>query len=196
MLEKFYKNKLDRYIFENITFRIITIALLMIIIYLVWILSTRINEQKIVFMPPKVITQEMWVKGNEVSKSYLQDMGQFIASNLLNITKDNAKNNVDNIMHLIEPQFYNKVRAELIAQTEYIINNSISRTFFVSSVNSDTKGLIKVMGVIKDIIGDKVVNSENYIVEIGYKMEQGRFWINSIDSKNEFKRTEQWLKKS
>ncbi|EDO9587332.1 conjugal transfer protein TraE [Helicobacter pullorum] len=191
MLEKFYKNKLDRYIFENITFRIITIALLMIIIYLVWILSTRINEQKIVFMPPKVITQEMWVKGNEVSKSYLQDMGQFIASNLLNITKDNAKNNVDNIMHLIEPQFYNKVRAELIAQTEYIINNSISRTFFVSSVNADTKGLIKVMGVIKDIIGDKVVNSENYIVEIGYKMEQGRFWINSIDSKNEFKRTEQ-----
>ena len=163
----------------------------MIIIYLVWILSTRINEQKIVFMPPKVITQEMWVKGNEVSKSYLQDMGQFIASNLLNITKDNAKNNVDNIMHLIEPQFYNKVRAELIAQTEYIINNSISRTFFVSSVNADTKGLIKVMGVIKDIIGDKVVNSENYIVEIGYKMEQGRFWINSIDSKNEFKRTEQ-----
>ena len=196
MLEKFYKNKLDRYIFENITFRIITIALLMIIIYLVWILSTRINEQKIVFMPPKVITQEMWVKGNEVSKSYLQDMGQFIASNLLNITKDNAKNNVDNIMHLIEPQFYNKVRAELIAQTEYIINNSISRTFFVSSVNADTKGLIKVMGVIKDIIGDKVVNSENYIVEIGYKMEQGRFWINSIDSKNDFKRTEQWLKKS
>lgn len=196
MLEKFYKNKLDRYIFENITFRIITIALLMIIIYLVWILSTRINEQKIVFMPPKVITQEMWVKGNEVSKSYLQDMGQFIASNLLNITKDNAKNNVDNIMHLIEPQFYNKVRAELIAQTEYIINNSISRTFFVSSVNADTKGLIKVMGVIKDIIGNKVVNSENYIVEIGYKMEQGRFWINSIDSKNEFKRTEQWLKKS
>ena len=191
MLEKFYKNKLDRYIFENITFRIITIALLMIIIYLVWILSTRINEQKIVFMPPKVITQEMWVKGNEVSKSYLQDMGQFIASNLLNITKDNAKNNVDNIMHLIEPQFYNKVRAELIGQTEYIINNSISRTFFVSSVNADTKGLIKVMGVIKDIIGDKVVNSENYIVEIGYKMEQGRFWINSIDSKNEFKRTEQ-----
>ena len=191
MLEKFYKNKLDRYIFENITFRIITIALLMIIIYLVWILSTRINEQKIVFMPPKVITQEMWVKGNEVSKSYLQDMGQFIASNLLNITKDNAKNNVDNIMHLIEPQFYNKVRAELIAQTEYIINNSISRTFFVSSVNADTKGLIKVMGVIKDIIGDKVVNSENYIVEIGYKMEQGRFWINSIDSKNELKRTEQ-----
>ena len=196
MLEKFYKNKLDRYIFENITFRIITIALLMIIIYLVWILSTRINEQKIVFMPPKEITQEMWVKGNEVSKSYLQDMGQFIASNLLNITKDNAKNNVDNIMHLIEPQFYNKVRAELIAQTEYIINNSISRTFFVSSVNADTKGLIKVMGVIKDIIGDKVVSSENYIVEIGYKMEQGRFWINSIDSKNEFKRTEQWLKKS
>ena len=68
--------------------------------------------------------------------------------------------------------------------------------FFVSSVNADTKGLIKVMGVIKDIIGDKVVSSENYIVEIGYKMEQGRFWINSIDSKNEFKRTEQWLKKS
>ena len=181
MFQKFYKNSLDKYIFENITFRFITTILILLIVYLVWVLSTRINAQKVVFMPPKVITQEMWVTGSEVSKSYLEEMGQFVAFNLLNITKHNANSNIDNIMPLIEAQYYNQVKGELIAQTEYIINNSISRTFFVSLIDANTKGKIVVDGVIKDIVGDKVVTSKNTLVNIGYKIAQGRFWINSIE---------------
>ena len=105
MFQKFYKNNLDKYIFENITFRFITTILILLIVYLVWVLSTRINAQKVVFMQPKVITQEMWVTGSEVSKSYLEEMGQFVAFNLLNITKHNANSNIDIIMPLIKAQY-------------------------------------------------------------------------------------------
>ena len=91
MFQKFYKNNLDKYIFENITFRFITTISYFVDCVFSLVLSTRINAQKVVFMPPKVITQEMWVTGSEVSKSYLEEMGQFVAFNLLNITKHNAK---------------------------------------------------------------------------------------------------------
>jgi len=178
-----FKNKLDKYIFENITFRFTTTALVLLIMYLIWIIVSRTDSQKIVFMPPKMVAQEFWITGNEVSKSYLHEMAQFVTFNLLNITKHNASSNVDNIMPLIDPAYYNQVKTELTAQNEYVIANSISRTFFLSAVDADTKGTIIVQGVMKDIIGDKVVNSKPYLVNIGYKIEQGRFWINAIETR-------------
>ena len=86
-------------------------------------------------------------------------------------------------MPLIDAAYYNQVKAELVSQNEYVIANSISRTFFLSAVNADKKGEIVVQGIIKDIIGDKVISSKPYLVNIGYKIEQGRFWINAIEIK-------------
>lgn len=86
-------------------------------------------------------------------------------------------------MPLIDPAYYNQVKTELVAQNEYVIANSISRTFFLSAIDADSKGTIIVQGVMKDIIGDKVVNSNPYLINIGYKIEQGRFWINAIEVK-------------
>ncbi len=183
MLNNIFKNKLDKYIFENITFRFITTALVLLIVFLIYIIISRTDSQKIVFVPPKMVTQEFWISGNEVSKSYLHDMAQFIVFNLLNITKHNASSNIDNIMPLIDAAYYNQVKTELVSQNEYVIANSISRTFFLSAVNADKKGEIVVQGIIKDIIGDKVISSKPYLVNIGYKIEQGRFWINAIEIK-------------
>lgn len=183
MFSNVFKNKLDKYIFENINFRLVTTVLVLLIAYLTWIIVSRTDSQKIVFMPPKIISQEFWITGNEVSKSYLHEMAQFVIFNLLNITKHNASSNVDNIMPLIDPAYYNQVKTELVAQNEYVIANSISRTFFLSAIDADSKGTIIVQGVMKDIIGDKVVNSNPYLINIGYKIEQGRFWINAIEVK-------------
>ena len=183
MLSNIFKNKLDKYIFENITFRFITTILVLLVMYLSWIIVNRTDSQKIVFMPPKMVAQEFWITGNEVSKSYLHEIAQFITFNLLNITKHNASNNVDNIMPLIDPNNYNEVKTELTAQNEYVIANSISRTFFLSTIDADTKGEIIAQGIIKDIIGSRVVNSKPYLIKIGYRIEQGRIFINAIEVK-------------
>ena len=107
-------------------------------------------------------------------------MGQFVSFNLLNITKENANNNIENLLTLVDSKFYNEVKIKLLEQTNYIIDNAISRTFFVSAIDADTKGLIKVFGVVKDIIGDKVVRSSQSIVNIHYEINQGRFVLNDV----------------
>ncbi|MCR2039252.1 MULTISPECIES: TraE/TraK family type IV conjugative transfer system protein [Campylobacter] len=180
MLFDKYKNKMDKYLLENITFRTVTLILSLLIVFLVWIIVSRTDSQKVVFMPPKIINQEFWIAGNEVSKTYLHEMGQFVSFNLLNITKENANNNIENLLTLVDSKFYNEVKIKLLEQTNYIIDNAISRTFFVSSIDADTKGLIKVFGVVKDIIGDKVVRSSQSIVNIHYEINQGRFVLNDI----------------
>lgn len=180
MLFDKYKNKMDKYLYENITFRTISIALSVVIIFLVYVIVVRTDSQRVVFMPPKIANQEFWIAGNEVSKTYLHEMGQFITFNLLNITKSNAQNNIENILTLVEPKYYNEVRTKLLEQARYITKNSISRTFFVSAIDTDTKGTIKVYGVVKDIIKDKVIRSDISEYEIKYDIVLGRFLLNDV----------------
>ncbi|EAH8023617.1 conjugal transfer protein TraE [Campylobacter jejuni] len=185
MLFDKYKNQMDKYIFENITFRIVTLILSFVILVLIWVILARTDSQKVVFMPPKIVNQEFWIAGNQVSKGYLHEMGQFISFNLLNITKENARNNIDNLLTLVDPKFYQEVKTKLLEQMNYIIDNAISRTFFVSAINADTKGQIKVFGVVKDIISDKVVRSSQSVLKINYIIEQGRFILNDLSIEEE-----------
>ncbi|EKQ0706348.1 TraE/TraK family type IV conjugative transfer system protein [Campylobacter sp. BCW_6889] len=185
MLFDKYKNQMDKYIFENITFRIVTLILSFVILVLIWVILARTDSQKVVFMPPKIVNQEFWIAGNQVSKGYLHEMGQFISFNLLNITKENARNNIDNLLILVDPKFYQEVKTKLLEQMNYIIDNAISRTFFVSAINADTKGQIKVFGVVKDIISDKVVRSSQSVLKINYIIEQGRFILNDLSIEEE-----------
>ncbi|ECL0176394.1 conjugal transfer protein TraE [Campylobacter coli] len=185
MLFDKYKNQMDKYIFENITFRIVTLILSFVILVLIWVILARTDSQKVVFMPPKIVNQEFWIAGNQVSKGYLHEMGQFISFNLLNITKENARNNIDNLLTLVYPKFYQEVKTKLLEQMNYIIDNAISRTFFVSAIDADTKGQIKVFGVVKDIISDKVVRSSQSVLKINYIIEQGRFILNDLSIEEE-----------
>ncbi|EAK3295409.1 conjugal transfer protein TraE [Campylobacter jejuni] len=185
MLFDKYKNQMDKYIFENITFRIVTLILSFVILVLIWVILARTDSQKVVFMPPKIVNQEFWIAGNQVSKGYLHEMGQFISFNLLNITKENARNNIDNLLTLVDPKFYQEVKTKLLEQMNYIIDNAISRTFFVSAIDADTKGQIKVFGVVKDIIFDKVVRSSQSVLKINYIIEQGRFILNDLSIEEE-----------
>jgi len=179
MLWKKYKFKLDKYIYENWTFRIVTLILSGVIVYEGILLSDKVNNQKVVVLPPKV-TKPFWVAGSKVSKSYLEQMGQFVAFYLFDIDKNTAKTSVENILTYVEPKFYGIVKKMLYEQVQYIIDNDIARVFYPSSIDVSKKGTIKVTGILKDIIGNKIVNSRQVELTIGYKVKQGRFWIVSL----------------
>ena len=179
MLWDKYKFKLDKYIYENWTFRIVTIVLLGIIAFQAYLIAEKAQNQRVVVLPPK-ITKPFWVAGEQISKSYLEQMGYFIAFYLFNISPHTAKNSIENILTYVEPQFYSKVKAELYKQVNYITQNDISRAFYPSKVIVDKAGEIKVIGIVKDTIGGKVVNQQPIELTIGYKIKQGRFWINSL----------------
>ena len=182
MIWKKFKFKLDRYIYENWTFRIVTLVLAGVIVYQGILLSEKVNNQKIVILPPKV-DKEFWVAGNVVSKAYLEQMGQFVAFYLFNVDRNTAKTSIENILTYVEPKFYGEVRKMLHEQAEYIADNNIARVFYPSTIDVSQKGIIKVIGILKDLIGNKVVNSRQVELTIGYKIKQGRFWIVSLKVK-------------
>jgi len=174
-----FKFKLDKYIYENWTFRIVTLILAGVIALEGYLIVEKVNNQRVVILPPK-ITKEFWVSGNRVSKSYLEQMGTYIAYSLLNVTPDNSKMVLSLILPFVEPDFYAQVRSAIQEQLDYIVNNQISRVFYPASIDVSKAGVIKIKGLIKDTIGNNVVNQYTAEVNIGYTIKQGRFFINSI----------------
>lgn len=179
MLWDKYKFKIDKYVFENWTFRIITLILSGIIIFEGYLISEKVNNQKVVILPPKM-SKPFWVAGNQISKAYLEQMGQFIAFYLFNIDANTAKISIDNILPFVEPRYYGETKKVLYEQVAYIEDNDISRAFYPSVVKVDNKGELKVIGILKDLIGNKVVSNRQVELNIKYKIKQGRFWITSI----------------
>ena len=183
MLWDKYKFKLDKYIFENWTFRIVTLILAGVIVFEGYLITEKVNSERVIVLPPK-ISKPFWVAGNKISKGYLENMGSFIAFYLYDISPDTAKNSIDNILVYVEPQYYGIVKKILYKQIDYITANDISRVFYPSSINVDTPGQIKVIGILKDIIGNKIVNQKQIELDIGYEIKQGRFWIVSLVTKD------------
>lgn len=177
MLWDKFKYKLDKYIYENWTFRIVTLVLLGIIVFQQYMMSSKLNSQRTVFVPPTVSMKEFWVMGDQISKEGLEDTGKFVAYNIFNVTKEIAPKNIDNIMALVPPEYYYEVKTSLIEQMEYVTSNGIARSFYPSMIDAKEKGLIKISGVLKDTISDKVVNSKRMVFEIQYQIVQGRFWL-------------------
>lgn len=172
-----FKYKLDKYIYENWTFRIVTLVLLGIIVFQQYMMSSKLSSQRTVFVPPTVSMKEFWVTGDQISKEGLEGIGEFVAYNIFNVTKEIAPKNIDNIMSLVPPEYYYEVKTSLIEQMEYVTSNGIARSFYPSMIDTKEKGLIKISGVLKDTISDKVVNSKRMVFEVQYQIVQGRFWL-------------------
>lgn len=179
-----FKNKLDGVAFENKTFRIVTLVMAFTILVMAFILVAKVEDQKVVVMPPFVTLKEFWITGENVSDSYLEMVADGVAFNVLNISPE-RKPNTEFLYALTPPQFQNDVRGAIESQIKFIQNNGISQVFYTSGYDLKTKGLLRVTGLLKQYVGDKKMESSIHHLEISYYVKGGRFWIKGIDLKRD-----------
>lgn len=180
MLKGFKKNRDDRIGLENIASRYIIGFMSLIILWQTYILGARVTDQKTVFVPPKLATQEFWVSGQQVSTNYLSNMAEFIVFNLFNVTPENARANGGELLALVEPQFYGEVDRIVKTQLAYLTENQISRSLFIGKTDVSKPGNIVVEGLLREFIGDKLVSKQNVTITITYGIVQSRFWLRGI----------------
>lgn len=173
---KTYQDKLDKVNFENKTFKIVTIVLALTVLLETILVSYKISNEKVIILPPTEQLKEFWVKGNTVSSSYLEMMSDIIIYNMINITAG-KKPNISFLLAMVPNEYFNQIKASLDKQFKYVQNNGITQTFYTTEYDVKNKGLILVHGILKQVIGDRVVNSSLYTIKINYDLKYGRFWI-------------------
>lgn len=174
---KFYTNFKDNILTQNGLLKFSVVLMAVSNLYLVTQLVSNSNSQKTVFLPPQNTYKEFWVSGDVVSESYKQMMGNFIASNMLNISYNNANLIVTNVLPLVHSGTYKDVRLELKKMVNYIVSNDISRSFFISKIDTTIKDKIIVHGSITDFITSKVLRNKDVALEIDYTVKYGQFFI-------------------
>lgn len=175
-----FKSIKDNLLKENILLKSVIVVEGVLIASLAFTLISNSNSQRTVFLPPQATYQEFWVSGDQVSKSYLENVSSFVAYNLLNISPDNANSLLSNLLPLVDSDSYYKVKEELTKMHNHILSNQISRTFYAGTVQIVGNNKLILGGVIKDAISQKIVKSENVNLVIEYKIKFGRFYITNL----------------
>ena len=86
-------------------------------------------------------------------------------------------NYLGNILPLVQSGTYKQVRVELKKMVNYIVSNDISRSFFISKIDTTQNNKIIVYGALTDFITSKVLRNKNVNLEIDYTIEYGQFFI-------------------
>lgn len=187
LLRDFVKHQ-DAFLFENRLFKNVVLILALTILALTYIIFAKIEDQKVVILPPVQEVREFWVQGNMVSTSYLEMMGEMIATNFLNVTLERPIN-IDLIMTLVPAEHFHQVRSSILAQGKYLQDNSITQVFYPIK-HEVFKGTLKVRGILKQFIGEKNIESSLHTLTIAYKIDQGRFWLVGVTLSKEGEREE------
>ena len=90
MTRKFFKNEHDRLVAKEIANKAVSIILAGALAVSSFTIYKLYTDQKIVILPTN-ITKEFWVTSRNLSETYLNQMGQYIATSLLNVSPNSAK---------------------------------------------------------------------------------------------------------
>lgn len=182
-----FVNIKDGFIKENMLLKTVIGIEAILIVVLTYTVISKTDSQKTVFLPPQNTYKEFWVSGDQVSQSYLETVGTFIAYNLLNVTKDNANQLISNILPMIESSNYYEVKKELQKTHNYIVSNQLSRSFFSSGVRVDPEvpNRMIVEGILNDSISTKIIKNRKVKLFIDYEIKFGLFKIINLSLKED-----------
>ncbi|MCK9473669.1 TraE/TraK family type IV conjugative transfer system protein [Sulfurimonas sp.] len=181
MIRKYFKNEYDRLVAKELANKIVSIILASALSISSFTIYKLYEEQKIIILPASV-QKEFWATSKDVSESYLEQMGQYISTALLNVSPNSVETQFKFVLDLAAPHFYQNLKLDLENQKRYLVENGITSAFWAKSFKFE-KDHITVQGMKHNIIGDKVVEKRGITLKIYFEVQSGRFYISSFTIK-------------
>jgi conjugal transfer pilus assembly protein TraE len=176
-----FKSEQYKVFIQNQKLTIALVAMIIVNLILGVYILTFATNSRTVFLPSFNATQEFWVSGREVSSTYLEQIGRYIADVLWNVHPDNIKNVKPAVLPLVPSDRRNEVERAITQQLSYISDNAIVRLFQPVSIDYQSeRNAIYVRGLLKEMTGDIVALNKTTTLRIQYKIENGRFWLLGI----------------
>jgi len=140
-----------------------------------------IGKERIVIVPP-VVSQEFWVASNTVSDSYLEQMSQFFAGLLLNVTPNTFGANAEHLLQNVVPENHAAVKSQLVQQKFEIERRGMTTSFHPASFKIDRKNLcVEIKGELRILVGNAALESKTRTYRIKFVHQYGRLFIQSFN---------------
>src|SRR5690242_10433642 len=74
-----------------------------------------VGKERVVIVPP-IVNRDFWVATDTVSDSYLEQMAEFFAGLLLNVTPNSFATRSEHLLQHVAPNAYPVLKTQLVAQ--------------------------------------------------------------------------------
>lgn len=182
MDKKIYNSLIENSSFNVKTWQRISGGLLISNLLLVTFLVFSDRSQKIIVVPPE-LKGEVWIKGNEVSPMYVEQMANYFFQLLLTYNKQNISEQYQSILHYVTPLKYGDMKSFLLADIDRVKRNELASVFYPMSIK--VNGMRAEMeGEHLGIVGEKIITRKLKKYQMVFSYKNGGLKIESYSEIN------------
>lgn len=131
--------------------------------------------EKVIVLPP-VIQKDIWIKGNTVSESYLEEWALYLSNLLLNVSKHTIGYQSELALRHVSPELSGKLQVQFKKDAENLTKNNATITFLPKEIVVDEQKLtVRVTGMFTTYVGKEQVSSHEHTYALKFIFNKGRF---------------------
>lgn len=126
--------------------------------------------ERTILVPPQ-LTRSFWFDGGDVSKEYLEEMGLFMSTLLLDMSPSSAQFKHQAILKYAVPESYGSLKNKLLKDEDYYNELQLSTTFRPAQVIADPQNLTaSVKGTLTSYMGTDKIHNEEINLQLNFAL--------------------------
>ena len=131
--------------------------------------------EKVIVLPPS-ITKDVWIKGNSVSESYLEEWSLYLTNLLLNVSGKTIGYQSELALRHVSPDFSGKLQKKFKKDAAALQKNNATTTFFPKEIRVLEKTMtVFVTGTFTTYVGKEKVSQHEQTYQLNFVFNKGRF---------------------
>lgn len=159
------------------------LAIVLLAIILLQTLLLFFKQQRFIISPPE-LTQSYWVKGNQVSKSYVEEMALFFAHLLLDVTEANLLLQGEVLLRYVSPSAYGEFKNKLLNDHKRLKKQQLSLQFVPQTIEFVAPLTVDITGFLANFVGAKKVAQFKETYRMMFVQKKGKLFLESFQTIN------------
>ncbi len=131
--------------------------------------------EKVIVLPPS-ITKEIWIKGNSVSESYLEEWSLYLTNLLLNVSAKTIGYQSELALRHVSPEFSGKIQQKFKKDAAALQKNNATTTFFPKEIRVIEKTMtVFVTGTFATYVGKEKISAHEQTYQLNFIFNKGCF---------------------
>lgn len=138
------------------------------------------KRERTILVPPK-ITKPFWVRGNQVSKEYLTEMGAYLSKLFLDLSPSSVSYNHGVLLTYATPEVYGALKKQLLKEAEEYTKLQLSTHFkpIEITANPDTCE-VTIKGTMSSYVAGKHIRDSQETVVMRFTHRDAGLLLESV----------------
>lgn len=140
-----------------------------------------VNYQRTILIPPKLTSEVEFLKGKPNEK-YIRDISRTIANLAGTWSPATARENFEELLYYFAPESFPQASERWYSLASRAEEGMVSSSFYLEKISYDDS-VIELFGQLVQYTGNTPLENTSRTYLVKYRIEQGRFYVLSIQEK-------------